>query len=313
MNIILLNNELDKLLKRIDQDIWLLVDKKSQSLMGVYKNELDWVRRELALIYEKYGDQVKYTDLTKVGRLQELLKDITRKTQSLYKNSISTTDQVLKLTFEESFYRNAFALETTLPGVEFHFAKINEDVIKRSLENKFSDVKWPDSTRGNIDVMESRLRTEITQGFVRGKGYSKIAQAVTNEFDIGASKALRIVRTESHRISNQAQTDVFDRNKRAIENGGFEMELIWDATLDSRTRKRHWEMDGKKANENGKFNFHGKLVDGPGETGIAEDDINCRCRKRCQIKGYAPTKRRDNESKTIINHTSFEDWKKKLQ
>lgn len=53
--------------------------------------------------------------------------------------------------------------------------------------------------------------------------------------------AMRITRTEAHRISQQA---AYDALKKAKDNGA-DVVKQWDATLDKRTRPSHARVDGE--------------------------------------------------------------------
>ena len=58
-----------------------------------------------------------------------------------------------------------------------------------------------------------------------------------------------------------------------------ELEKVWIATMDSRTRDTHFAADGQRAPLKGKFTVGGVQLDRPGDpTGPAREVRNCRCR-----------------------------------
>lgn len=58
-----------------------------------------------------------------------------------------------------------------------------------------------------------------------------------------------------------------------------ELEKLWIATMDSRTRDTHFAADGQRAPLKGKFTVGGVQLDRPGDpTGPAREVRNCRCR-----------------------------------
>lgn len=58
-----------------------------------------------------------------------------------------------------------------------------------------------------------------------------------------------------------------------------ELEKVWIATIDSRTRDTHFAADGQRAPLRGKFTVGGVQLDRPGDpTGPAREVRNCRCR-----------------------------------
>lgn len=93
--------------------------------------------------------------------------------------------------------------------------------------------------------------------------------------------AMRITRTEAHRISQQA---AYDALKKAKDNGA-DVVKQWDATLDKRTRPSHARVDGEIRELDEPFS-NGLMK--PGDPrGRAAEVINCRCqllqRARCAL------------------------------
>ncbi len=85
------------------------------------------------------------------------------------------------------------------------------------------------------------------------------------------AKALRIARTEGHRIQCQSGMDACYKAKEK----GANVVKQWDATLDSNTRESHSQVDGEIRELDEKFSnglmFPGDPSGGPGEV------VNCRC------------------------------------
>jgi hypothetical protein len=65
----------------------------------------------------------------------------------------------------------------------------------------------------------------------------------------------------------------------ARTNDTEQLEKLWIATIDSRTRDTHFAADGQRAPLKGKFTVGGAQLDRPGDpTGPAREVRNCRCR-----------------------------------
>lgn len=304
MNLEKLLSQADRILDRREADY-------EKELIRAYRSALNKIKDEVAAIYERYGDQVQYSDMLKLKRLQKLYEQINEIIVNLKNETTATIKQSIKNIFEESYYRTGYSFDASTNGLT-NFSRIDESVILRSLKNPLDKIGWGKRNRQNILEMTRGVREEITQGLIQGKGYSSTARSINDRLNIGVNKSLRIVRTETHRVQNQARSDAFDGVKKRIGKIGIDLIKIWDATLDSRTRPRHGAMDGKKANEEGKFNFHGKLVDGPGMVGDPSEDINCRCRIRYELKGYSPKVRKDNASGDFIDYKNYDEWKERL-
>lgn len=81
---------------------------------------------------------------------------------------------------------------------------------------------------------------------------------------------VRIVETESHRDSNEGAY------KTALKAGATSK--TWHTMGDDRVRDTHFWLDGVSAPLDGEFyNYKGESTLYPGQWGIAEEDVNCRC------------------------------------
>lgn len=114
---------------------------------------------------------------------------------------------------------------------------------------------------------------EISRGIAGSMTYADIARNVDNQAHTGLSNAMRIVRTEGHRIQQAA---AFDCAKAAKERGA-DVVKIWDATLDGKTRPNHRKLHGQVREVNEPFELGGMKAMYPGEFGIPSEDCNCRC------------------------------------
>ena len=108
------------------------------------------------------------------------------------------------------------------------------------------------------------------------------------------------------RVLNKGHQDAFS----IARQNGCEIEEIWDATLDGRTRPSHGLLDGKaKDVEHDGWYVEelGMYVKGPLQSGVASFDINCRCRISCRVKGVEDTDRRIR-GEGIQNYKTYNDW-----
>ena len=81
---------------------------------------------------------------------------------------------------------------------------------------------------------------------------------------------LRIAETEAHRDSNEA---AFRTAKAAGAT-----KKVWNTVGDDRVRDTHLYLDGVSVPIDGEFySFRGGSTQYPGQWGIAEEDVNCRC------------------------------------
>ncbi len=306
-----INKRLADLLKKADTNADKLIARQETELLKAYRRALDEIKKKIAAVYEKYGDDVQYSDLLAYNRLTNLEQQIAGEIKKLTNDNIKTTKNALKDIYSEQFYRAGFAFESSL-GVRLGFGLLNSDVINASVLNSLDRITWPDRMKDHAQQYTKQIKSELTQGLIQGEGYGKISKRIVDKTGINAGKVIRIVRTEGHRVHNAGSLLAYEKSQAAADRLGLKTVKVWIATLDNRTRDSHQQMDGKEANAEGIFTFpSGATTEAPGLSGIAEEDINCRCTTMMQFKDFPPQFRRDNETKQIIQYTSYEDWKKK--
>ena len=291
-----LNKKLTELLASSEASENILIEKSLNEIEKSYTEALREIKRLIASIFEKLGDNITFADVTKYNRLSNLENQIVEILREQFKRNVHTTKSLLIDLMRDSYNHTVNAHKITL-GVNLGFGLLSEETIKASIFNPMDRIKWTNRMEVNKKFYINQLKTELTQGFIRGDGYGKIAKRVTEKTDIDKFKVMRILRTEGHRVQNAARVIAFDRISPAAKRRGIEIVKIWVATLDERTRSSHREIDGQEANMiDGKLQFtlpSGVHTVGPGLSGIAEEDINCRCRVAMKVKKFHKRKRKN--------------------
>ena len=294
-------------LKQAERASDRLTSRQEKDLIRNYQLSLKEIRGKIAKGFEKHGPN--YSEWAKYNRLSNLEKDIGKEIGKLTgKNAVNLKTGIARQ-FEDQYYRTAYAMESTAQA-KLGFGKLDPKVIEAAIANPLDRVGFLKRNRDNQQRLARQLREQLTQGLIKGEGYRETARRIKKRMEVGATNVLRIAATENHRAQTQGRKKSFQQAK----SYGVEMDEIWTSTLDDVTREDHQDMDGKVANEEGLFDLDGDLVEGPGLTGIAEQDINCRCAIRAEIKGYKPKARRakevEGEKGEIINYTTYNEWKK---
>ncbi len=257
-----------------------LLNSYQRDIVSSYKKSLEEIKKKIAGIYEKFGDNVTYSDMQSYNRLAVLEKEISLQLKELTGENIKLTTESIKECFAESYYRTGYSFESGL-GIKVGFGQLNPTVISAVVLNSLDSIKWPNRIKDHIaNKYNNAIRQEITQGLIEGKGYAKIAQAITKRTEITASRALIIARTESGRAQSTGRVLAYSKAEVAAERLGIKTTRIWVSTLDQRTRDTHRSMDMQEAHENadGKLVFTlpgGAETEGPRLSGIAAEDINC--------------------------------------
>jgi len=281
-----------------------LTASQERALLKNYSAALTEVRSELAKGFQNYGDN--YVEWQKYNRLQNLEKNINKEVGKLSGKSATQIKGGIASQIETQYYYTGYAVETSVKA-KLGFGMLDKNVIEAAVKNPLDNVGFLQRNRDNHQRLARQMREELTQGLIRGEGFRDTADRIKNRMDVGATNTMRIVQTENHRAQTQGRLKGYEQ----AESYGVKMKLIWTATLDDATRDTHQEMDGQVADEDNMFDVEGVKAEGPGLTGIAAEDINCRCTVRAEVEDESPRVRRSREASgsEIGEYRSYKQWK----
>lgn len=132
-----------------------------------------------------------------------------------------------------------------------------------------------------VDDVYDLIAGQVSQGVNLGEGIPKLAARVDDVLSTSASerwsnRATTVARTETIGALNAARMDSFQII--AEEEGEDDLEKLWLATDDRRTRPTHDLADGQRVPVTSPFLVGGFPLAFPGDpTGPAHEVINCRC------------------------------------
>ena len=278
--------------------------KDERIIVRGYKEGLKNIRKDINLLYEKHAKDGKLSaaDLSKYNRLTNLEKNIADNLKTAYDVQVRTTKKAVKGAFESSFYYSTFELEQEAK-IPLMFGLLKKEAVNAVVEGPN---RWPQIAKGHTKLTNAKIRDQIMQGVVQGKDAGQVTKAIAKEMNIAASKACRIVRTETHRAQNQGSLDSYTEAYKK----GVLIQKVWVATLDDRTRDSHRVMDGQVVEVYEDFIMPGDIkASAPGLSGSASGDINCRCTIRAEVVGFTPQARRARGD-GIIPQQTYQQWAK---
>lgn len=123
----------------------------------------------------------------------------------------------------------------------------------------------------DVALLKRKITAQVSRGISTGMTYSQVAQQLAAYTKIGFNNAVRITRTEGHRIQVQGTMDACHKAKER----GADIVKQWDATLDRRTRRSHTKVDGEIRELDEAFS-NGLMYPSDPSGGAAEV-VNCRC------------------------------------
>ena len=129
----------------------------------------------------------------------------------------------------------------------------------------------------DVGYLKRSIRAELSRGIASGSTWNemalRIAKGMNSPFRKAYNNAIRIARTEGHRIQNEATLD----GQHGAKKKGADIVKQWDSTLDGRTRPEHREADGQIRELDEPFDIGGEKMQAPGVGGSARNVCNCRC------------------------------------
>jgi len=166
--------------------------------------------------------------------------------------------------FRKALARTIAAAVKLLP-VDFEFDTRRVDTEARSLVGSMID---------NIQTTQrDEVRRIINAGVNQGSTITEVQRAIATDKTFSPMSARRIARTETTKLATAG-------TQAAIQEAsdlGVDVKLEWVSARDEHVRDAHQELDGEKVSPGELFTYNGATAEGPGQFGVGELDINCRC------------------------------------
>lgn len=262
-------------------------DRVIRRLQAVYNQALkDITQKANALQEEIYKIQDKYNSIEDEQE-RETLKSMERskvyqkqyqdslKTQvngildKMHQKEFKTVNEYLNECYDKSFTGNMYVLHGE--GIPL-IVPIDQEKVVRAVQINSKISKGLYSRLGeDVDLLKRKITAQISRGVATGMSYSQMAQQLAGYTKTGYNNAIRITRTEGHRIQQESTMDAC----YAARERGADVVKQWDATMDANTRESHQMVDGEVRALDEKFS-NGLMY--PGDpSGSAAEVINCRC------------------------------------
>ena len=180
-----------------------------------------------------------------------------------------TVSEYLQKCYEDGFIGTMFDLQGQ--GIPLCFPMDQEAMVRAvQLDSKISNGLY--SRLGeDVALLKKKITAQVSRGIATGMSFQQVAQQLAGYTNIGYNNAVRIARTEGHRIQVQGTMDACYKAKEK----GADVVKQWDSTLDSSTRESHVAVDGEIRELDKPFS-NGLMFPGDPSGGAAEV-CNCRC------------------------------------
>lgn len=215
-----------------------------------------------SIVYQKEYQQMM------VDQLEAMLYD-------LHEGQFTTIADYLEQSYINGYVGMFYDLQST--GIPLVIPIQQDQVVKALKTNSKLSSGLYKRLGEDVDYLKRSIRAELSRGISSGSSWNemavRIARGMNSPFNKAINNAIRIARTEGHRIQNEAALDGQNNAKKK----GADIVKQWDATLDSRTRPEHREADGQIRELDEPFDIGGEKMQAPGVGGSARNVCNCRC------------------------------------
>jgi len=210
--------------------------------------------------------------------------------------------------YEEAFVGTLYDLHGQ--GIPLCFPLDQEAMVRAvQLDSKISQGLYK-RLGEDVPILKKKIMAQVSRGISTGMSWQEVAQQLAGISKIGYNNAVRIARTEGHRVQSQSCMDACYKAKER----GADVVKQWDAALDDRTRESHAAVDGEIRELDEKFSNDLMFPGDP--SGGAAEVINCRCRVLQRARwaldeSELETLKRRAEYFGLDKTDSFEDFKRK--
>ena len=304
------NNPFEDLSNSVEK----LIKKRENGTKQNYKESYRRLRNKLQKIYADHeSDEAPRLNRNEFAKLDN---DTAKTIISMYKDNKKAIENTLK-----------DVVDTSYKAVNSSVAKYNIGVVSRPIdsskiiEKQIAGHIWTDRINkyGNDFVYD--VHGIIHEGINNGDTFTSMARNLKKRFGKDIGNTVRIARTEGARVLEDSKYQVFED---IAENESVQVFKVWHTMGDEAVRDTHQAMEGIKVPYDDEFILpSGATCLYPKSTGIAAEDINCRCyveyvtevaynksvEEIARINGYDPL-----DSSKVVNtlRNDSKEWVGKL-
>ena len=207
--------------KLLEKDI----NKIDKKLLKAFKDARKEVLDQLKIIYS----DIESTEYAKY-RIESLLTSINITLDNLYSNNEKLVTEGLIEIYKKMDQEASIDL-----GASFN--TINENLIREAIKTNWSGLSFSDRIWEHRRRLAFTIKGELTKGLTRGDSLQDMSRIIADKLNNSYSNTLRLVRTESCFIMNEATINNYK------DNGIKKYQFM--AFLDKKTSKQCREMDNK--------------------------------------------------------------------
>lgn len=267
-----------------------LIKKRERNVKQDYKAAYRRLRNKLQKIYADYEDEDDGVKIS-IDKFKALDREAARIVAQMYKRNEETVQNTLESVLNTS-YKSVNTI-TSKYNIEAVARKIDaNNIIKKQVAGHI----WTDRIKKYGADFVYDVHGIIHQGLDNGDTYTTTARKLKERFGKDIGNTMRIARTESARVLEDSKYQAFND---LANNESVQVFKIWHTMGDEAVRDTHDAMEGVKVAYDEDFVLpSGAKCQYPKGTGVAAEDINCRC----YIEYVTELVKDENTKKTTLNN-----------
>ncbi len=269
-----------------------------KSLKETYQDAIDEINDKIAILMAREDADMQHV-IYQVEYQKALKSQIQGILDTMHANEFESISEYLTTSYEDGFIGTMYDMQAQ--GVPLVMPIDQEQVIAAiQHETKLSENLYT-ALGKDVKALQKKISGEISRGIAGGQMFSEIARNISSYAGISRNNAIRIARTEGHRIQCKATADAQWKAK----SKGADVVKQWDSALDAKTRPHHRKLDGQIRELDEPFEIAGMKAMFPSDFGRASEDINCRCallqRARWALEEDIPVTKWSEDAPVLID------------
>lgn len=263
---------LEGYLRRLNEESDKRLGSYEKTLRRAYMSLLKDMNHVISNTYAKLDDDDLINSLMKYHRKDNVEQTLTSLINEFSKAKYKGMYDQLReqLLFAYQYYYTGL---TEVSGRKYKLLPLKKEWLTATIENEIAGLSLKETLQRDRQNIIYSLKSNLIQGVNRGESFSTMAKRMQKVVNNDYQKAVRIARTETHRVKEAGTYESALKGEKA----GIKQVKTWNSSNDGRTRKEHRRLDGKTIPLDEYFRVGSAKALKPGDTGRAEHDINCRC------------------------------------
>lgn len=260
--------------EKLDADTAKKAEKAAEEITRRNKETYKKIKGYLDQAHERYAKKGTLTmdDMRKFNRLKNLENAIA---EAMEENRILTDKEIEKLLSESA--KNALYVCTKSGGggrKEKSIRAIKKDIdVAKILDETVAGRNWKERTKHLSANAAYDIITEVRKGIDQGDSFHDMAKAIKKKMGEYNGRPITIAKTETHRVIETTKFKAMESVNKQVPQL-----KVWRTVSDERVRDSHKAMEGQTVKLDEEFTLpSGAKTMYPGQSGIAAEDINCRC------------------------------------